>query len=258
MIAGLTIAPDLTHFVAGRMAQREVITHKVEALREDSEALLRFAAIFGSTASVENIVSHLSEIEQTDPAPRAGKTWAVADGEDPLCSILSAAWTLKKAALGAWATNAVRQFPDQDIPWCLFVTHHIFSQSGEDLTDAVARLVRANDIFDPTYISRYRKPGKGAWAVEALVLGVRWALSQLDKDLPLPDSLWKVARAFAEGPDSYEGLLHFEAARDVRETHPELAFRQIVNAAGFYARRHGAVLPEMLIEAHALCQANHW
>jgi hypothetical protein len=258
LVEGLTIAPDLAHFVAGRMAQREVVTYKAEALQRDAEALLQFSAHFGPTTSVENVLSHLSEIERTDPALRSGKTWAVADRDNPLFDILAAAWTLKKAPLGEWAINAVQRYPDHDIPWRLFVTHHILTRSGADLTEAVARLVRANDIFDPTYISRYRKPGKGAWAVEALVLGVRWAGNQPKKEMPLPESLWQAARAYAEDPNEYDGLLHFEVAREIRETHPELAFKQMANAAGFYARRHGAIPPEIIIEAHDICTANHW
>lgn len=206
---GLTIASNLTHFVAGRLAQRNVATHRSKELRQSSEELQTFASYFGDRSSTEAVLAALAEIEQTEQPLRPGKTWQVADAKDPLCQVLAAAWTLKRSDLGEWATAAIHKFPDLEIVWRLYVSHHILTRTGAELTDAICKLVKANDIFDPTYISRYPKPGTGAWEVEALVLGVRWLQAQPETHISLPTSLWEAAQAFAKAPHEKDEKLQY-------------------------------------------------
>lgn len=264
VIEGLTIASNLSRFVPGRLAQRNVVTHRSKELHQPSEELQTFASCFGDCSSTEAVIAALAEIEQTEKPLRPGKTWQVADASDPLCQTLAAAWTLKRPALGEWAIAAIDQYPDLEIVWRLFVSHHILTRTGQEISDIVYKLIKANDIFDSTYISRYPKPATGAWEIEALVLGIRWLQTQPETPITIPACLWEAAQAFARAPHEkdeqlqYDGRLHLAAAQELAATEPELAYQQALNAAGFFARVHHKILPEALIQVYDLCKENQW
>jgi hypothetical protein len=254
---GLTIVSSLDRFVAGRIAQREIVTHHRDDLFEYASHLLNFTENFGKVSTVERILAGIDEIAGAEKILRSGKTWEIADPDDHLCQTLAAAWTRKKQALGDWASEAVHGFPEIDIVWRLYVTHHILTGSGQDITDAVVRLIMGDSVFDSSYISRFRKPGLGTWEIGALVLSIKWLQQRAFSTSLIPSPLWDAAKAYAQDIEGYNGTKHLEAAKQFVDN-PVLAYTHAANAAGFCVRTTGQLPIEAILFAHRLAVENGW
>ncbi|HMF55933.1 MAG TPA: hypothetical protein VK619_06215 [Pyrinomonadaceae bacterium] len=256
---GMTIAPDLSRFVAGRLAQTDMADPDRKISDSTRARLIKFAAEFGDKSSTESLLDSVDEVRSIkDSSVRAGKLWEVACPDDPLCKALAGAWTHRRKEVGDWLKQAMREISDVEIVLRLYVTYHVIYQTGTDVTEEAWKLVAADDVFDPTYTGASYGPTKGAWLSEALTYAIRWLQEQKRLDPQRTQSeLWKAAQAY-EDSENYDGSEHLAAARKLATENPALAYTHAANAAAFYARETEKTPIEAIIFAHELALANDW
>jgi hypothetical protein len=258
---GMTIAPDLQHFVAGRLAQMDAANPDNLPDLETQNQLINFAAQFGNPDSTLAVLKAL-EIAKTieEERSRRGALWAVADVDDPTCQALAASWSLRGDAINDWVSEAIHNIPNSSIVQRIYVASQLREKENISLIEIAWKLILDNDIFDSTYTGYTPGPATADWENEALVQAVNWLQRQSNLELPtsVPDSLWVAAQTYAEDPLNYDGSAHLAAAKEIATFDPVLAYTHTANAAAFFARTTQDKPTEAIIFAHQLAVDNGW
>lgn len=259
MTEGVTIAPDLSRFVAGRLAYVDAANPDNEISDKTRQHLSEFAAEFGGNSSTEAVLDALDKVSSIEKsALRMGKLWEVACPDAPLCTALAGAWSYQRRELGDWLKRASEEIPDNEIMLRLYVSYHVIYQTGTDVTEAAWKLIIGDDVFDPTYTGASYGPTPGAWLTEALTYAIEWFEDEEHLNAKRARSpLWKAAEAY-ENAEDYDGSDHLEAAKKLAATDPALAYTHAANAAAFYARAKEKTPVKAIIFAHELAVANQW
>ncbi len=257
---GMTIAPDLERFVAGRLAQMDAANPDNSWSQEMQHDLLQFASEFGDITSTENALKSLDDSRSIEGVlPRQGKLWAAACPDNPWCKALAAAWSLRGQAASNWAKNAIREIPEITIAWCIYLASQLRDAADTDVTEAAWRLIRDDDVFDSTYTGYTRGTSTADWENEPLVQAVHWLQRQGYHELTGSQTdLWEAAQVYAEDPLNYDGAQHLAAAKKIASADPILAYIQAANAAAFFARATQQKPVEAIVFAHNLAVENGW
>jgi hypothetical protein len=257
---GLTISPDLEHFVGCRLAQLDAANPALPIGEPERKKLLKFAASFGSTESVERVLDAIPEASALeDGQARSGKLWRAADPDEPLCQVLEGAWTYSGDELGNWVDQAIRRFPEEPIVWRLYVAHHVNNDTGVDISDVAWKLVMSDTVFDANYNGTIPGPTLSGWESAPLIQAAQWLEARKPRGLDRRKSLsLEAARAFAADPESYSGVPHLEAARALVGEDPVLAYTHAANAAVFYVRAKDRTPAASIVLCHDLAKAQGW
>lgn len=256
---GMTIASNLQQFVAGRLAQMDVIGKK-KLSEKDKNKLLKFSEKFGNNTSTSRVLEQLSEIQSLDSSfIRSAAVWQVADPKDKLCQTLALSRSFKGSALGNRLQETVQELTEVDIFKRIYVSYNVRNRKGFDVTAMAWQLVMSDDVFDPTYIGFTQGPSLGVWDREALIYAIQWLKNQENFE-PEPDKvdLWQAVLALADDPDGYDGSLHLAAAGKLAVNDPELAYIQTANAAVYYVRATKFTPLRHIIFAHELAVNEGW
>ncbi len=255
---GMTIASDLDHFVAGRLAQMDITTEAPLSSRETRD-LVEFAADFGDQNFTPQMLGAIETILATDTDDsHCAALWAVADPDDELCSVLKAAWTLWGTDLNEWVSKAIDDIPNSEIVWRLYVSSHIMHGTGHDVSEPALKLLNCNNVFDSTYLGLIPGPSFQCWDMEALVEAVKWLQNNNPEVAERSPEIWKAARSYARNPLDYDGKDHLSAAEALAQTDSELAYIHASNAAAFRVRATGKTPVNEINLAHELAGVNHW
>lgn len=257
---GMTIAPDLSRFVAGRMAQMDVANPIYTFSEQQQQQLLEFASEFGDNSTVKKVLGVLDEVRLLEEAgQRMGALWNLTSPENHLCQALAKAWSLEDQELSNWLDIAILNLPEVEIVKRMYVTHNIVYKTGIDVTEIAWQLVMGDDVFDPNYNGLISGTIRGARDHEALVYAVKWLRSQerLSPEL-VQSNLWPAAQAFADAPSTYDGAAHFAAAQAIAAENPVLAYTYAANAAAYYVNATQQTPIQEIIFTHGLAVENDW
>jgi hypothetical protein len=256
---GVTIAPDLGRFVAGRLAYVDAAAPDNEIDDKTRHHLLELAAEFGDNSSTEAVLSALDKVSSIEKsALRMGKLWEVACPDAPLCKALAGAWSYHREETGNWLKRASKEILNHEIMLRIYVSYNVIYQTGTDVTEEAWKLITGDDVFDPTYTGTTYGPKPGAWLTQALTYAIQWFEDPEHLNAQRARSpLWKAAEAY-EHAKGYDGSEHLEAARKLAASDPALAYTHAANAAAFYARAKEKTPVEAIIFAHDLAVANQW
>jgi hypothetical protein len=258
-VEGITIAPDLARFIAGRMAQITVLADGEISDPQLKQELVKFASKFGDSSSTQAVLTALKPFNSRDDArDLRAMLLSAADKEDPTFQALSAAWKLEGKQAADWAEEALQKNPNLEIPLCIYVDYHVLENTDADLTKYANSLVAGNHIFDSTYTSEFRGPVKGIWDEKALFKAIDWLKDQSGSKIEIHSAIWKAALAASEDPESYDGEAHLMAAREIATEDPELAYVQLTNSAAYYAHATHKASKAGIILAHELATVNNW
>jgi len=267
-VEGLTIAPALGQFVAGRAAERLTMVRKGQKLglgtpdidldTDVEQQLAQLAAELGDTGSIRAVLTAEQSLDATDESVPLGHLWGVIDPENPLCAALVAAWSFEGRELGTWLSDAFQRMPEIDIARRLYIAYHTTYKTGQDVTEVAWQLIEGDQVFDVSILATSTLPRVGSWRAGAQVKAVKWLQSQSIREIQVPASLWQAAQAFAADPLSYDGSQHLAAAKEMAAHHPTEAYTQAANAACFYARATERTPKEAIVFAHQLALENDW
>jgi hypothetical protein len=255
-----SIAADLAHFVAGRMAHAD-LAHPLQSLRaQDRDTLIELAARFGDTSCARRVLDVLEATRsRSDVLERMAALFGAADPGDPFGQILSAVWARDGSALAAWLDDAITRHGDEPIVQRLWLSTEVSRRSDADVSEIAWRLICGDEVFDPTYTGEIEGAAYGVYRRDAMIKAIRW----FDQHgAPVPDdtlaAVWNAARRLLRDPERYDGRQHLAAARDLAHDRPELAYTLTANAAMFQVRSTGRTPVEAIQFAHELAIANHW
>jgi hypothetical protein len=260
---GLTIAPDLARFVAGRLAHLDITqVPKVDDEKLRAE-LLRFSGEWGGPEGTESTERVLAAVpgarERTEAYERMAALWEAADPREPYFQVLGKAWSLAGDELGAWVDTALQRFPEEELLSKLYVSHHVLRKTGVDVTDAAWKVVLSDALFDATYTGANQGAAFKVWKYAPLAQAVKWLDTQNPQGLDKPRALsLEAARAFAREPKTYSGVDHLEAARELKTDAPELAYTHAVTAAAFYVRATDKTPAASIALCHELARDQKW
>lgn len=255
-----SIAADLAHFVAGRMAHADLAYPHQSLRAQDRDALIELAAQFGDPSPARRV---LDVLEPTRALPgvldRMATLFQAADPADRLGQILGTVWSRDGAGLAAWLDEAIERYGDEPIVQRLWLSTRASRDSDDDLSEIAWRLICGDDVFDPTYTGEVEGPNYGVYRRDAMVTAIRWFA---EHGAPVPDSalapVWGAAQSLLQDPESYDGRDHLAAARSLARAQPVLAYTLTANAAMFQVRTTGRTPLEAIQFAHELAVAQHW
>jgi hypothetical protein len=255
---GTTFAPNLSCFVAGRLASLDIANPAKPLSVEVRRDILSFAGQFGGKTSASAVLDAIPSVKKTAKLEfRKGKLWEIACPKEPLCQVLAGAWTHQGEKIGPWLEQLASAARATDIARRLFVTYHVRYQTGVNVTADAWKLIESDNLFDPTYIGLLFGPAKGTTLNDALSFAVRSLEQQGFRPKPRQAILWQAALHREEKLD-YDGRDHLQAAQEYSKRDPELAFRQAVNAAAFFARTTQRPPKEAIKFAHLLAKREGW
>ena len=254
---GTTIAPDLSHFVAGRIAQMGLADSSQKLTQDIKQQLVEWAAQLGDPSSCQTILEQIDKISHLDRYVRTGALWAAAGPDVPLYHALAIIWKILPAPEAyELILQAVDEIPEVDIVWRLYASSYNLYKDI-DLGKAARRLVEGDDVFDPTYKAFIVGINLGGWETEPLVRVVQW-VKESGIQVELPVDLWEAAQAYAANPKKYDGVLHLNFARRIAQENPVLAYTHAANAAMFFVRATRKTPLGAVQFAYELAQTNHW
>lgn len=255
-----SIAADLSHFVAGRMAHTD-LAHPLKSLREqDRDTLIELGAEFGDTRCVRRVLDVVEPTRSmSDTLERMAALFRAADPDDRFSQILGTVWPRNGSQLADWLDDAIAGHGDEPIVQRLWLSTQVNRRSDANLSKVAWRLICGDEVVDPTYTGEVRGAAYGVYRRDALVKAIRWVKQH---GAPVPDRalapLWDAAQALLADPDSYDGRDHLAAARALARDQPALAYTLTANAAMFEVRATGRTPLESIRFAHELAVANHW
>jgi hypothetical protein len=258
-VEGVTIAPDLARFIAGRLAQINVVANGDISDQQLRQELVEFASEFGGFSSTQATLIALTPFNSRDDArDLRAMLLSAADKEDPTFQALSAAWKLEGKQAANWAEEALQQNPSLAIPLCIYIYYNVLEGTDVDLTKYATSLVAGNHIFDSTYTSEFRGSVEGIWEEKPLFKAIAWLKERDGNEIGLHSSIWEAALAVSEDPESYDGEAHLIAAQKIATEDPELAYVQLTNSAAYYAHATHKASKAAIILAHELATVNNW
>lgn len=255
-----SIAVDLAHFVAGRMAHAD-LAHPLKLLRdEDRCALIDLGEAFGNAYSVRRV------LDAIEPARAQGATLArmaalfqAADADDALGQILATVWASNATELTGWLDWALEHYGGEQIVQRLWLSVQIARRSKIDLSRIAWPLICGDEVFDPTYTGEVRGAAYGVYRRDAMIRAIRWFD---EHGAPVPDHalapVWTAACALLADPEGYDGSDHLAAARALATDQPVLAYTLTSNAAMFEVRATGHTPVEAIRFADELATAQPW
>jgi hypothetical protein len=260
ILEATSIAADLEHFVAGRLAQMDAADPRYPLGPHEQHILIELSAQFGDPGHVRTLLDNLAAASKIrDDRERIAALFGMADPADPFGNILANVWAKTSAEMTPWLSNAIRTFGHDAIVQRLWLSTHVNRRSDADLAEVAWKIICGDDVFDPTYTGEIRGPAMGVYKRSAMVKAIRWCD---EHDVPVPDPVldpvWNAASMLARDPKTYDGASHLTAARSLASARPTLAYTLACNAAMFEVRATGRVPVASLVFCHELAIANHW
>lgn len=255
-----SIAADLEHFVAGRLAQMDVADPRHRLGRHERDVLIELSSQFGDPGHVRNLLDNLATASNIhDERERIAALFGMADPADPLGTILANVWAKAATELAPWLNEAVQRYGHNAIVQRLWLSTHTDRTSEADLAAVSWSIVCGDDVLDPTYTGEIAGPAMGVYKRAAMVRAIRWREQHnIPVSDPVLDVVWNAAQMLAKDPKAYNGAYHLAAARSVAGAAPTLAYTLACNAAIYEVRVTGRVPAAAIVFCHELAIANHW
>lgn len=256
-VDGLTIAPRLGHFVAGRLAQLGGQTLPPRGNPRLLDSLREFSQRLGGAASTEAVLRAARRAPASPAAVRRGILWAALGRYDPLFRVLGGAWTHEKDDAAAWfgqLRGAIRNHP---IAVRIRLGYHTRFKTGVDVSADAWHVVLGDQVFDRSYSGVARGAVTGSVRFNALSYAVEFLRGHKRADARFRSALWTAAQE-AIDDDSYDGETHLVAATRLASRDPRLAFVQMTNATMFGAGKRSGVSRKARAAALTLAARQRW
>lgn len=255
---GMTIAPNVRHLVAGRLAQIDYCRPRSGHTQKQQKELLAYAEQLGGEESAQAVFAACKEVAKVAlTAERLGKLWSAAAPFDPLFEVIGGAWTFHLDKTGTWLRTLKGKARTHPIARNIRVGYHVDSETREDVSEDAWDVVFGDQAFDITYTGISRGTSRGSRTMNALVFAVSFLRETKSKDKRFASAEWTAAQAAVDEP-KYDGALHLQAAIAAARSDPAAAYIQFANAAHYAGRTRSAVLTKVSDAALDLAKKQKW
>lgn len=256
---GLTIAPNLKHFVAGRLAQLDYCNPIIKHTRAEEDGILEFAAELGGRESAQALLSACKEVGRiTSSSERVGKLWTAVESFDPLFEVLGGAWTFHLNEVPAWLRRLRRRKAGSyPIIRNIRVSYHTAFETGENVANDAWNVVFGNHVFDLTYTGITRGRTTSSRMPNALTHAVNYLRENVSADHRFESPEWVAAQAVVDQP-KYDGEAHMQAAMESISSDPSSAYTNMTNAAYYAGQAKSRLVSKIAETARDLAFEQKW
>ena len=254
----VTIAPNLRHFVAGRVARLDYcsgITKHPAAMQDE---ILAYADALGggdSARAVFGLCKASSKLATN--VERVGKLLSAADDVAPLFAVLSGGWSYQLKEVPAWLRTLRGKAREHPIARNIRVSYNTRFKTGEDVSEDAWAIVFGDQVFDRGYVGITRGPMQGTGKLNAVQFAVTFLRDKPTKDARFKALEWEAVQA-AVDDEKYAGEAHLRAAQARTKSDPRAAYTQLANAAYYAGRAKGGKVESIVKAAYDLAKKEKW
>lgn len=254
----LTIAPNLTHFVAGRLAQIDYCNPLTKHPRGQQDALIEYAEAHGGGDSARAVLEACKDAAKITAIPqRMGRLWSAAKDFDPLFEVLGGAWSFSLKEVPAWLRTLRGKARSHRIARNIRVSYNTQSKSDEDVADDAWAVVFGDQVFDRSYTGITRGRARGAPTLNAVHFAVTFLRRNQGKNARFASLEWAAAQA-AVDEAKYDGSAHLRAAEALLTSDPVAAYTQLANAAFYAGQSKSTRVAKIVRTARDLAKKQKW